>query len=66
MDNKKIKFGVVGVGYLGQHHVKHLAKFNFIDIKWINNYFVVIDYGSYEIRINLIWFYKGNHVFDKA
>ena len=32
MDNKKIKFGVVGVGYLGQHHVKHLAKFNFIDL----------------------------------
>ena len=32
MDNKKIKFGVVGVGYLGQHHVKHLAKFDFIDL----------------------------------
>ncbi len=32
MDNKKIKFGVIGVGYLGQHHVKHLAKFDFIDL----------------------------------
>ena len=32
MGNKKIKFGVVGVGYLGQHHVKHLAKFDFIDL----------------------------------
>ena len=32
MDNKKIKFGVVGVGYLGKHHVKHLSKFDFIDL----------------------------------
>ena len=32
MNNKKIKFGVVGVGYLGKHHVKHLAKFDFIDL----------------------------------
>ena len=32
MGNKKIKFGVVGVGYLGKHHVKHLSKFNFIDL----------------------------------
>ena len=32
MDNKKIKFGVVGVGYLGKHHVKHLSKFGFIDL----------------------------------
>ena len=32
MNNKKIKFGVVGVGYLGQHHVKHLSKFDFIDL----------------------------------
>jgi len=32
MDNKKIKFGVVGVGYLGKHHVKHLSNFDFIDL----------------------------------
>ena len=32
MDHKKIKFGVVGLGYLGKHHVKHLAKFDFIDL----------------------------------
>lgn len=32
MGNKKIKFGVVGVGYLGKHHVKHLSKFDFIDL----------------------------------
>ena len=32
MNNKKIKFGVVGVGYLGKHHVKHLAKFDFVDL----------------------------------
>ena len=32
MGNKKIKFGVVGVGHLGQHHVKHLAKFDFVDL----------------------------------
>ena len=32
MNNKKIKFGVVGVGYLGKHHVKHLSKFDFIDL----------------------------------
>jgi predicted dehydrogenase len=31
MDNKKIKFGVIGVGYLGKYHVKHLAEFDFID-----------------------------------
>ena len=32
MDSKKNKFGVVGVGYLGNHHVKHLSKFDFIDL----------------------------------
>jgi predicted dehydrogenase len=32
MNKKKIKFGVVGVGYLGKHHVKHLAKFDFVDL----------------------------------
>ena len=32
MNNQKIKFGVVGVGHLGKHHVKHLAKFDFIDL----------------------------------
>ena len=32
MDNKKIKFGVVGVGYLGKHHVKHLSQFDFVDL----------------------------------
>ena len=32
MNNKKIKFGVVGVGYLGKHHVKHLSQFDFVDL----------------------------------
>ena len=31
MNNKKIKFGVIGVGYLGKYHVKHLSEFYFID-----------------------------------
>ena len=43
MDNKKIKFGVVGVGYLGQHHVKHLSKFDFIDLA-----------GIYDINTSLM------------
>ena len=42
MENKKIKVGVIGVGYLGKHHVKHLAGFDFID-------FV----GIYDINIGL-------------
>ena len=37
MDNKKIKFGVVGVGYLGKHHVKHLSQFDFIDLVGIHD-----------------------------
>ena len=31
MNNKKIKFGVIGVGYLGKYHVKHLSEFDCID-----------------------------------
>ncbi len=42
MSNKKIKFGVVGIGYLGKYHVKHLAEFEFID-------FV----GIYDINVAL-------------
>ena len=37
MDNKKIKFGVIGVGYLGKHHVKHLSQFDFIDLVGIHD-----------------------------
>tara|TARA_B100001996_G_C18644165_1_gene586728 strand:+ start:22 stop:972 length:951 start_codon:yes stop_codon:yes gene_type:complete len=37
MDSQKIKFGVVGVGYLGKHHVKHLSQFDFIDLVGIHD-----------------------------
>ena len=37
MKNKKIKFGVVGVGYLGKHHVKHLSQFPFIELVGIHD-----------------------------
>ena len=32
MNNRKIKFGVVGVGYLGKFHVKHLSGIDCIDL----------------------------------
>ena len=41
MDNKKIKFGVIGVGYLGKYHVKHLTEFDFIDLKNGTSFFLL-------------------------
>ena len=32
MDEKKIKYGVVGVGYLGKFHLKHLLKINQVEV----------------------------------
>ena len=31
-NNKKIKYGVVGAGYLGGYHVEQISKFNNVDI----------------------------------
>ena len=32
MPNKKIKIGVLGVGHLGQHHVKHLKNIEYVNL----------------------------------
>ena len=46
MGDKKIKFGVIGVGYLGEYHLKHL-----LDIK---NIHVIGIYDTNKIRANNI------------
>ena len=43
MNSKKIKLGVIGVGYLGKHHVKHLSQFECVDLV-----------GIYDINKNLM------------
>jgi len=34
---KKINFGLIGVGYLGKYHLKHLLKFDFINLVGIHD-----------------------------
>jgi len=32
MINKKIKFGLIGLGHLGKYHLKHLSSFDFVEM----------------------------------